>query len=34
MEPEPRFSLPEYGLLLRLPSLPVSGVVGVGNGML
>lgn len=26
--------LPEYGLLLRLPSLPVSGVVGVGNGML
>lgn len=31
---EQSFCLPEYGLLLRLPSLPVRGVVGVGNGML
>lgn len=27
-------SSPEYGLFVRLPSLPVSAVVGVANGML
>lgn len=26
--------LPEYGLLVRLPSRPVSAVVGVAKGML
>lgn len=33
--PRPNFDKsPEYGLLVRLPSLPVSAVVGVANGIL